>query len=109
MDYEFEELDDTDTDVLMNLQHDDGTQVTFLTAPSTVFTIVDELEPLITRLDETRIFVAFNGELIEKLIQESIDKNGDTYGKQASAFLPMTLVINTGLKAVQQFIEKEKQ
>lgn len=108
MDYEFEELNEEDSDVLMSLQHDDGTRVTFLTAPPEVFTTVDELEPLITRLDENRIFVAFNGDLIEKLIQESIDRNGEIYGRDSSAFLPMTLVINKGLKAVNRFICEEE-
>ena len=110
MDFEFdvEKYEDGDDDVLLTLQHDDGTNVTFLTANADAFTIKDALEPLITRIGIDQIYVAFNGDIIERLISESIEKNGEEYGKQATAFLPITKVLNIGLRAVNDYMQKNE-
>jgi hypothetical protein len=102
---DFEFLDEDSDDVMMRMQHEDGTTVTFLTAPSEVFTEKDELEPLVYGISDKDVYVAFNSDVIERLISESVEKNGDTYGKHASAFLPISLLISTGLKAVEKYME----
>ena len=104
MDFDFFTEDDSN-DVLMRMQHEDGTVVTFLTAPPEVFPQQDELEPLVYGMGEKTVYVAFNSEIIERLIAESIEKNADVYGKHASAFLPISLLINKGLKAVEKYME----
>jgi hypothetical protein len=108
MDFEFEDMNDGDSDILLRMEHEDGTHITFLTAHPSAFTEQDVLEPLITELDTKQIYVAFNGELLEKLIQESVEKNSETYGKKASAFLPLSLIINTGIHAVDEYMNKRK-
>ena len=100
--------DDDNNDVLILMQHEDGTTVTFLTAPPEVFPQRDELEPLVYGIGDNSICVAFNADIIERLIAESIEKNGDTYGKHASAFLPISLLLNKGLKAVEQYLENNQ-
>jgi hypothetical protein len=109
MDFEFEDMNDSgDNDILLRMEHEDGTHITFLTAHPSAFTDRDVLEPLVTELDTNQIYVAFNGELLEKLIHESVEKNGETYGNHASAFLPLSLIINTGIKAVDEYMNKRK-
>lgn len=107
MDFE-DFLEDDNEDVLIRMQHEDGTTVTFLTAPPEVFNQQEELEPLVYGIGEAEVCVAFNGDLIERMIKESIEKNGETYGAQASAFLPITLILNKGLKAVNRYLEEQK-
>ena len=46
MDFEGFSEDDNE-DVMIRMEHEDGTKVTFLTAPPEVFTQRDELEPLV--------------------------------------------------------------
>ena len=108
-DFDFESFEsDDDEDVLLCLRHDDGTCVTFLTAPATTFTVTDKLEPLITQLDTDQIYVVFNEDLVEQLIQKSIKKNSADYGEQAAAFLPITKILNIGLRAVNEYVERNK-
>jgi len=88
MDFEFEDMNDSgDNDILLRMEHEDGTHITFLTAHPSVFT---------------------NQDVLEKLIHESVEKNGETYGNHASAFLPLSLIINTGIKAVDEYMNKRK-
>jgi hypothetical protein len=101
-------LEDDNDDVMIRMQHEDGTTVTFLTAPPSVFNQQDELEPLVYGIGEAEVCVAFNEDLIERMIKDSIEKNGETYGAQASAFLPITLILNKGLKAVNKYMEEQK-
>lgn len=101
-------LEDDSEDVMMRMQHEDGTVVTFLTAPPEVFSQRDDLEPLVYGISDKDVYVAFNSDVIERLIADSIDKNAETYGKQASAFLPISLLISTGLKAVEKYMEGNK-
>jgi hypothetical protein len=95
-----EESEDEDDDVLIRMQHKDGTTVTFLTAPPEVFTEREQLEPLLFGISETDICVAFNSDLVESMIDESVEKNGEFYGAQAAASLPILMILNKGLKAV---------
>ena len=53
-------LEDDEDDVLIRMQHDDGTTVTFLTAPPEVFTEREQLEPLLFGISETDICIVFN-------------------------------------------------
>lgn len=108
MDFEFEDMNDGDNDILLRMEHEDGTHITFLTAHPSAFKQQEELEPLITELDTKQIYVAFNGELLEKLIQDSVEKNSETYGRKASAFLPLSLIINTGIHAVDEYMNNRK-
>lgn len=108
MDYEFEDLNDEDSDVMIRMRHDDGTTVTFLTAPAEVFTDKTQLEPLVFGISEMNIYVAFNSDVIESMIEESVEKNGETYGAQAASFLPITMILNKGLKAVEKYKTSNK-
>ena len=49
MNSEIEDIEDDeeDDDILIRLQHDNGTVVTFISAPSSVFEKSDVIEPLI--------------------------------------------------------------
>lgn len=69
-------IEDDNEDVMIRMQHEDGTMVTFLTAPPEVFTQSEELEPLVYGIGDSNVCVAFNGDLIERMIAESIEKNG---------------------------------
>ena len=104
----FEEEEDDDDDVLIRMQHKDGTTVTFLTAPPEVFIDKIELEPLVFGISDTDVCVAFNSDLVENMIKESVEKNGETYGAQAAAFLPITMILNKGIKAVEKYVAATK-
>ena len=43
----FTDDNNNDNDTLLTLRHDDGTEVTFVRAPASVFTQIDELEPIV--------------------------------------------------------------
>ena len=107
MDFE-DFLEEDNDDVMIRMEHEDGTKVTFLTAPPEVFTVKDELEPLVYGIGDKDVCVAFNSDLIERMVAESVEKNGETYGAQASAFLPITMILNVGLKAVNKYMEDNK-
>lgn len=96
-------LEDDEDDVLIRMQHDDGTTVTFLTAPPEVFTEKEQLEPLLFGISETDICIAFNSDLLESKIKEAVEKNCDTYSAKEAAFLPITMILNKGLKAVDKY------
>jgi hypothetical protein len=96
-------LEDDEDDVLIRMQHDDGTTVTFLTAPPEVFTERDQLEPLLFSISETDICIAFNSDLLESKIKEAVERNCDTYSAKEAAFLPITMILNKGLKAVDMY------
>jgi hypothetical protein len=101
-------LEDQDDDVLIRMQHENGTVVTFLTAASEVFTNKEQLEPLVFGISDTDIYVVFNSELLESMIEESVEKNGKTYGARAASFLPITMILDKGLKAVDKYLETNK-
>ena len=107
MDFE-DFLEEDNEDVMIRMEHEDGTKVTFLTAPPEVFTQRDELEPLVCGIGDKDICIAFNSDLIKRMIAESIEKNGETYGAQASALLPITMILNKGLKAVDKYMRDQK-
>ena len=96
-DRKMSEFTEDDNDILLKLKHDDGTQVTFITAPASAFTDSDELEPIVFGLPDNEVCVAFNGELFQSMVEESIERNGEQYGRGSAAFLPMTLLLNIGL------------
>jgi len=102
------EFTEDDNDILMKLKHDDGTQVTFITAPASAFRDTDELELIVFGLPDNEVCVAFNGELFQSMVEESIERNGEQYGRGSAAFLPMTLLLNIGLKAVNDYLEEQK-
>ena len=98
-----EDSEDDDDDVLIRMQHKDGTTVTFLTAPPEVFTEREQLEPLLFGISETDICIAFNSDLLESKIKEAVEKNCDTYSAKEAAFLPIMMILNKGLKAVDMY------
>lgn len=96
-------------DILLQMMHEDGTVITFITAPPSVFSEqTEELEPIVYGLSEQDIYVVFNGEVIQRLVADSVEKNGDTYGVNASTFLPLSFVINKGIKATEEYMKKNK-
>ena len=97
-----------DNDILLKLKHDDGTQVTFITAPASAFTDSEELETIVFGLPDNEVCVVFNGELFQTMVEESIERNGAQYGRGSAAFLPTTLLLNIGLKAVNEYLEGQK-
>jgi hypothetical protein len=99
---------DDDNDILLKLQHNDGTQVTFISGPASIFKQTEELEPIVFGLPDNEVCVAFNGELFQTMVEESIERNGAQYGRDSAAFLPTTLLLNIGLKAVNQYLEEQK-
>ena len=59
--YEFEDfLEDDDDDVMIRLQREDGTKVTFITAPASVFDEKEKFEPMVYGMGEGEICVVFN-------------------------------------------------
>lgn len=97
-----------DEDVLMRMQNDDGTELTFLSAPPSAFEDEDDLGPIVTGFDK-QIVVAFNQEKIERLIDESIEKNGEIYGVQHSALLPISLIVRKGMEAAEEYLRKNSE
>lgn len=93
-----------DSDVLMRMKNENGMELTFITAPSTVFSDREELGPIITGFGD-QIIVAFNQERIEQLIDESIEKNAETYGEAQAAFLPVGLVLRKGMEAAERYMK----
>ena len=92
-----------DEDVMMRMMNDDGKELTFVTAPATAFPD-NELGPIVTGF-EGQIIVAFNKELLESLIEESIEKNGETYGEASAAFLPISLILQKGMQAAHEYLQ----
>ena len=97
--------EDLDDDVLIRMQHDNGVIVTFLTAPQELFSDRENLSPLVFWLDENEVFLAFNEDGLNEMIHESIELNGDIYGEQAAAFLPIQHIIQIGLSTIGQQME----
>ena len=97
-----------DNDILLKLQNNDGTQVTFISGPASIFKQTEELEPIVFGLPDNEVCVVFNGELFQDMVDESVEINGEQYGTESAAFLPMTLLINIGINAVNDYLAKQK-
>jgi hypothetical protein len=97
-----------DNDILLKLQNNDGTQVTFISGPASIFKQTEELEPIVFGLPDNEVCVVFNGELFQEMVDESVEINGAQYGRGSAAFLPTTLLLNIGLKAVNEYLEGQK-
>ena len=102
------EFTEDDNDILLKLKHDDGTQVTFISAPASAFTDGDELEPIVFGLPDNKVYVVFNGELFDEMVEDSIEKNGEQYGTNEAAFLPVTLLLNIGINAVNDYLAEQR-
>lgn len=96
-------LEDDEDDVLIRLQRDDGTMVTFLTAPPEVFAEKEQLEPLLFGISETDFCIAVNGDLLESKIKEAAEKNCGVYLANEATLQPITMVLNKGLEAVDKY------
>ena len=103
MNSEIENIGDED-DVLIRMQHDNGTVVTFVSAPSAVFEKTDTIDPMTFWLAPDNVFVAINEDLLDEMIEESIEKNSGIYGDEEAAFLPIVHILNVGLKEVNRQI-----
>jgi len=99
---------DDDDDILLKLKQNNGTHVTFITAPASVFTQIDELEPIVFGLPDNEVCVAINGELFQEMVAESVERNGEQYGRGPATFLPLTLLLNIGLKAVNEYLNEQE-
>jgi hypothetical protein len=91
-----------DEDVMMRMKNEDGKELTFITAPGTAFP-EDDLGPIVTGF-EGQVIVAFNSDKLEQMITESVEINGDTYGEAAAAFLPISLILQKGMKAADEYL-----
>ena len=113
----YEDFDDTESDtednddVLCRLKHENGTMVTLLTAPASLFTEQEELEPMVFGICEGEVCVALNEDVIEQMIKDGILTHGETYGMEIATLLPTTLIIRTACKAASTYIKdhEEKQ
>ncbi len=108
MNSEIEYIDDDD-DVLVRVQNDDGVVVTFLTAPSSFFEITDRIDPLTIWLASDNVFVAINEDLLNEMIEDSIEKNSEIYEEMEAAFLPFIQVMKVGLKEVDRQIAQRRE
>lgn len=108
MNSEIENIDDED-DVLIRMQHDNGTVVTFVSAPSAVFKKTDTIDSMTFWLAPDNVFVAINEDLLDEMIEESIKKNSGIYGDKEAAFLPIVHVLNIGLKEVDRQITQRRE
>ncbi len=108
MNSEIEYIDDDD-DVLVRVQNDDGVVVTFLTAPSSFFEITDRIDPLTIWLASDNVFVAINEDLLNEMIEDSIEKNSEIYEEMEAAFLPIVHVMKVGLKEVDRQIAQRRE
>lgn len=106
MNPEIEDIDDEDDDVFIQMQNDDGVVVTFLTAPPSVFEVTDRIEPLTFWMSPKNVYVAINEDILNEMIEESIEKNNGVYDDKEAAFLPIVHVLNIGLKEVNRQIEQ---
>ena len=104
MNPEIEDINDEDDDVLIQMQNDDGVVVTFLTAPPSVFEVTDRIDPLTFWMSPKNVYVAINEDILNEMIEESIEKNNGVYDDKAAAFLPIVHVLNIGLKEVNRQI-----
>ena len=101
---DIEEDDEEDDDILIRLQHDNGTVVTFISAPSSVFEKSDVIDPMIFWLASDNVFVAINEDLLNEMIEESIEKNDCIYNKNEAAVSLISHAINIGLIEVSRQI-----
>jgi hypothetical protein len=104
MNPEIEDINDEDNDVLIQMQNDDGVVVTFLTAPSSVFEVTDRIDPLTFWMSPKSVYVAINEDILNEMIEESIEKNNGVYDDKEAAFLPIIHILNVGLKEVDKQI-----
>ena len=104
MNPEIEDINDEDDDVLIQMQNDDGVVVTFLTAPPSVFEVTDRIDPLTFWMSPKSVYVAINEDILNEMIEESIEKNKGVYDDKEAAFLPIVHVLNIGLKEVDKQI-----
>ena len=104
MNPEIEDINDEDDDVLIQMQNDDGVVVTFLTAPPSVFEVTDRIDPLTFWMSSKSVYVAINEDILNEMIEESIEKNSEIYDEKEAAFLPIVHILNVGLKEVDKQI-----
>jgi hypothetical protein len=101
------EFTNDDPDVMMRMINEDGKELTFITAPSEGFADKESIEPIVTGWDG-QIIVAFNGDLVEQMVRDSIDKNGENYGDLLASFLPISKILQVGMKAANDYLEENK-
>ncbi len=108
MNPKIENIDDDD-DVLIRVQNNDGVMVTFLTAPSSFFEITDRIDPLTIWLASDNVFIAINEDLLNEMIEDSIEKNSEIYEEMEAAFLPIVHVMKVGLEKVDSQIAQRRK
>ena len=106
MNPEIEDINDEDDDVLIQMQNDDGVVVTFLTAPPSVFEVTDRIDPLTFWMSPKSVYVAINEDILNEMIEESIEKNSEIYDEKEAAFLPIVHILNVGLREVDRQISQ---
>jgi len=103
MNPEIKNIEDED-DVLIRMQNVDGVVVTFLSAPSSVFEVTDRIDPFTFWMTPDNVFVVINKDLLNEMIEDSIEKNSGIYEEKEAAFLPIVHVMNIGLREVDRQI-----
>jgi hypothetical protein len=106
MNPEIEDINDEDDDVLIQMQNDDGVVVTFLTAPPSVFEVTYRIDPLTFWMSPKSVYVAINEDILNEMIEESIEKNSEIYDEKEAAFLPIIHILNVGLREVDRQISQ---
>ena len=87
-------------DVLMRMKNDTGHEIVFITATASLFED-NELGPMVTRIDD-KLMLVYNEDLIEEMIQRSVERNGDEFGEAAAAFLPLSKIVKEGMRLAEQ-------
>lgn len=98
------ETDNESDDILMRLEDNNGVTLTIMTAPAETFGEDNQnLEPMITGWSKD-VYAIFNEDEVSEAIQNAIDLNGELYGENAAAFLPIALVMEKAMTAAKEYI-----
>lgn len=108
-DFDDDESEEDNEHVFTRLRHENGTIVTFLMAPASLFTEQMELQPLVFGICEGSVCVALNEDLIQRLLTVQVEENGDIYDARASALLQATLILKEGCKAASNYIREQTE
>lgn len=96
-DFNIEFSNEESDDVMMRLMNQKtGQEITFITADENLFDGGD-LGPIVTSLGD-QVVLAYNGRLVEEMIQRSVERNADEFGEAAAAFLVLSKIVKDGMR-----------
>lgn len=103
-DFDIQFSNEESGDVMMRLMNEKtGQEITFITADETLFDGGD-LGPLVTSLGG-QVVLAYNGRVVEDMIQRSIERNAEEFGEAAAAFLVLSRLVKDGMKIALDMFE----